>query len=65
MKVRVKKRFIKNLESVGNRELIDECELALDAAEDAGKPEDIPAFKWMTGFPNYGRIRAGDLSNRY
>ena len=60
MKVRVKKRFIKNLESLGSRELVDECELALQAAEDAANPNDIPAFKWLSGYANYGRIRVGD-----
>ena len=60
MKVKVKKRFIKNLESLGRRELVDESEFALKSAEEASKPEDIPAFKWLTGYSNYSRIRIDD-----
>lgn len=33
---------------------------AIEAAERALTPEDLPQFKWLTGHPTYGRIRVGD-----
>jgi len=59
VKVRASKRFFSDLSKIKTLETLDAAEFVFDLASTSATPEDIPGFKWLTGYPNYGRIAIG------
>ena len=57
MKVTVRKRFIKDAALLKSAHLFDELIYLLEVAFRAEKAADIPGFKVLKGYKNYGRIR--------
>jgi len=56
MNVRASKQFFRDLAGIKSAELFDDAEFIYDLAHACSHAEDIPGFKWMTGYPTYGRI---------
>lgn len=56
MIVKVRKRFLTDLNKIKSIELLDDIVFLLDEAKAAEKPENIPGFKWLTGYKITGRI---------
>lgn len=57
MKVTVRKRFIKDAALIKSAQLFDEIINLLEVASRTEKAADIPGFKVLKGYKNYGRIR--------
>lgn len=60
MIVKTRKRFISDLAKIKSIELLEEAEYLIEQAEKCSKPDEIPGFKWMTGYANCARIKAGN-----
>lgn len=60
MKVRFTSEVLRTFRLLRRRDLIDEVQHALEQAVQVSKPEEIPGFKWLTGYQNYARIRVQD-----
>lgn len=56
MRVISRKRVIKDIQSIKNRETLDWIYFIIEYMERSGSITDIPGFKWLTGYPSYGRI---------
>lgn len=56
MIVGASKQFFRDLAKIKSLELLDDAEFIYDLAHRCTQPEEIPGFKWMTGYPTYGRI---------
>lgn len=60
MKVGATKKFFSDLNRIKSLQLIDDTEFIYDYSAKCNSAEDIPGFKWMTGYPSYGRISIGE-----
>ncbi len=59
MKVGASKQFFSNLAELKSKDILDETEFVFDLAHQCQFAEDISGFKWLTGYPSYGRIALG------
>lgn len=59
MTVKASKRFFSDLSKIKSLETLDAAEFIFDLASTCEGPEDIPGFKWLTGYPKHGRISIG------
>ena len=57
MIIKARKRFITQLHKIKNLDLLNEVEFVVDYAAKSNVPENIPGFKWLTGYNSVGRIR--------
>ena len=59
MKVGVSKQFFSILAELKSKDLLDDAEFVFDFAHECQSADDIPGFKWLTGYPHYARITLG------
>ena len=52
--------FARDLRKVRDRRLRKQIARAIEHAEEADEPEEIPQFKRLSGVAGFGRIRVGD-----
>lgn len=60
MKVEFRESFLKDLQTIKNKNLLTKIQKAIENVEAAGAPQQILNFKKLKGFPNYFRIRIGE-----
>lgn len=59
MKVVVRKRFFKNSLLLRKKDLLDDLLFLFDLIDKAKNTNEIPGFKYLTGYTNYARIQHG------
>jgi mRNA interferase RelE/StbE len=52
--------FLRDVRKVRDAKVRDQVAQAIKAAENAVTPDDLSQFKWLTGYPSYGRMRVRD-----
>lgn len=57
MIVKTSESFFKDLSRIKNIEIFNEIENIFDLAHNCKTPSDIPGFKALDQFPEYGRIK--------
>ena len=60
MIVKSRKKFFSDLGKIKSLDLIDHVEYIYLLAAGCRHAEDIPGFKWLTGYSSYGRIKIAD-----
>ena len=52
--------FLRDVRKVRDARIRGEIALAIEAVEAAPSLGDLSQFKWLAGYPSYGRIRVGE-----
>lgn len=60
MKAQANKRFATDLGRLRSPSTADTVEFLFRFIPSCDRPEEIPGFKWLTGYPGLGRISVGD-----
>jgi len=60
MTPQITKRFRTDLARLKSPDTVDTVEFLFNHVKTCNRPEEIPGFKWLTGFPGLGRISVGN-----
>jgi mRNA interferase RelE/StbE len=60
MNVKSRKQFFTDLSKIKSRELLDDIQFIYKFADVCKTPDDIPGFKYLTGYTTYARISIED-----